>query len=50
MLSRELSRQGLSSKSSAVILRNLAYYNKTEQHRGVSGFVEDIGDRINQGF
>lgn len=28
----------------------MAHYNKTEQHRGISGFVQDIGDRINQGL
>lgn len=50
ILAKELTRQWLSSKSSAVILRNLAYYNKTEQHRGLTGFVEDVGDRVSQGF
>ena len=50
LLSAKLAQDGLSTKNSKAILRNLEHYNKTEEWRGISGFLADTGDRVAQGF
>lgn len=46
LLRNELSRQGLSTKTSGTMLNNLAEYNSQSKFEGTSGFVSSIGERV----
>ena len=46
VLRNELSHQGMSTKSSQVIMNNLAKYNSQHASEGLSGFVTSIGERM----
>ncbi|HBB27630.1 TPA: hypothetical protein DCZ36_04010 [Candidatus Gracilibacteria bacterium] len=46
VLRNELSNQGMSTKSSQVIMNNLAKYNSQHASEGLSGFVTSIGERV----
>ena len=46
LLRDELSKQGLSTKSSQAIMNNLEIYNAKDTHNGVAGFVKSIGERV----
>lgn len=46
VLRDEMSRQGMSTKGSNVIMNNLAKYNGQAPGEGLTGFVTDIGERV----
>lgn len=46
VLRDEMSRQGMGTKGSHVIMNNLAKYNGQAPSEGLTGFVSDIGDRV----
>lgn len=46
VLREEMSRQGMSTQGSQVVMNNLAKYNSKDQSEGLSGFATSIGDRV----
>jgi hypothetical protein len=42
LLRNELSKQGMSTKSSAVIMNNLAKYNNDTSGNGLTGFISSV--------
>lgn len=46
VLRDEMSRQGMGTKGSSVIMNNLAKYNGQAPSEGLTGFVSDIGERV----
>lgn len=45
VLRNEMSRQGMSSKGSQIIMNNLAIYNSQDASEGLSGFISSVGER-----